>query len=49
MVRLIHCITGVEIQVSEERLEEYLAQGHEPVKDTPKEKPKRKKRTKKGA
>lgn len=49
MVKFIHRVTGIEIEVSEDRKQEYLDRGHELVKEVP-EKPKRKKRTaKKGA
>lgn len=46
MVKFIHRITGVEIEVSEDRKQEYLERGHELVKEAP-EKPKRKRKASK--
>jgi len=47
MRKLIDRVTGVEIYVPDEKVEEYLAAGHK-LPEEPKEKPKKKTAKKKG-
>ena len=47
MVEMIHRLTGVKMQVPEDRVEYYLAQGHKLVPAAPKKKPVRKTTVKK--